>query len=45
MTKSTYELSRSPARVEVLQFGVGTIVLMFAWADSPNGSSHTDLRG
>jgi membrane protease YdiL (CAAX protease family) len=31
MTASTYELSRPHARVEVPQFGVGKIVLMFAW--------------
>jgi membrane protease YdiL (CAAX protease family) len=28
---STYELSQSPLRVETLQFGIGKIILMFAW--------------
>ena len=31
MATSTYELSRSPARVGAPQLGVGTIVWMFAW--------------
>jgi membrane protease YdiL (CAAX protease family) len=31
MATSTYELSRSPARAEVQQLGVGTILLLFAW--------------
>jgi membrane protease YdiL (CAAX protease family) len=31
MATSTYELSRSPARVETPQLGLGTILLMFAW--------------
>jgi membrane protease YdiL (CAAX protease family) len=31
MATSTYELSRSPVRVEAPQFGIWTIVWMFAW--------------
>jgi membrane protease YdiL (CAAX protease family) len=31
MATSMYELSRSPAQVEVRQFAIGTIALMFAW--------------
>ena len=31
MATSTFELRRSPARVDVSQLGVGAIVLMFAW--------------
>ncbi len=31
MSTSTLELGRSPARVELPQFGFGTIVWMFAW--------------
>jgi hypothetical protein len=31
MATSTYELIRTPERVDVPQLGVRTIVLMFAW--------------
>jgi membrane protease YdiL (CAAX protease family) len=31
MATSTFELRRSPARVDISQLGVGAIVLMFAW--------------